>query len=74
MIKAWMQCRKPATWHEVRGPIGAIHLTLDRMGWAWKAPFIFVNDMQEEIDATNMAPRMVKWHMEQTHHRQVRQK
>ena len=74
MIRAWMLCKKPDTWNGVRGPIGAIHLTLRRLGWTWKTPFVFGNDLREDIDVTSMAPRMVKWHIEQTHNRQVKQK
>ena len=74
MTRAWVSGVKPSVWKEVRGLVGAMRLTLDRIGWKWPSPFVFTNDLGETIDARNMAPKMVQWHVEQTHSRQIRSK
>ncbi len=46
-------------WSEARGPITSLHLTLHRIGWGMKSPFIMLDDFGDEIVLTKTAPQMV---------------
>ena len=41
MARWWNASRAklPARWADVRGPLGAMHLTLQRLGWSAEGPF-----------------------------------
>ena len=39
MARYWTCARTPESWGRARGPIGAIHMTVKRIGWQWIEPF-----------------------------------
>ncbi len=47
-------------WKEVRGPMTATHLTLERIGWRFDGPYKIVDDRGHEIPLTTVSPSMVK--------------
>ncbi len=46
-------------WHNVRGPIAAMVLTLHRISWSMKGPYTFVTDRGDEVPLTKYAPVLV---------------
>ncbi len=46
-------------WHMARGPIAAMRLTLDRVGWSMKSPFTLVDGHGVEIVLTMTAPALL---------------
>ncbi len=47
-------------WRNVKGPLGAAHLTLARMNWRFVNPFVIEDDRGYEVPLTTMSPAMVK--------------
>ena len=66
--------KPPDQWKDSRGPVGAIHLTAKRMGWKWGTPYSFVNDLGQEIQLKKVSPKMLQWHVHQTHMRAMQKK
>ncbi len=46
-------------WKNVKGPIGAAVLSLQRLGWDMPSPFVVVDDWGEEIPLTRTSPAML---------------
>ena len=58
--------RRPRTWGDVKGPIGAAWLTLQRAKWEWPAPFVFRSPGGMEYSLTEWAPAMIQKMMVQS--------
>ena len=59
--RAW-ECSRPTLprrWTEVRGPLGACHLCIQRLGWSWPAPFVFLDNKSSVITLTQVSPKRV---------------
>ena len=58
----WDKARsKRATkWHRSRGPLDAMFLEADRLGWDWKGPFTLVDDLGQELVLTKVPPKMLR--------------
>ena len=52
----WSMVDPPQKWKDSRGPIGATHLTVKRLGWKWGAPFTFTNDLDQELHLQQISP------------------
>ncbi len=48
-----------SAWAQVRGPIGALHLTLHRLQWSMKGPFTLQDESGEEILLTRTPPGLL---------------
>ncbi len=46
-------------WSQVRGPIGAMILSLHRIGWEMPSAFVLRDDRGEEIPLTKVTPAML---------------
>ncbi len=46
-------------WHNARGPIAAMALTLHRLSWAMQGPFTFITDRGDEIQLTKYSPALM---------------
>ncbi len=46
-------------WSAVRGPIGAMWLSLHRLGWTMKGPFTIINHDKEDLALTTTSPAML---------------
>jgi len=59
--QAWQECfqQRPLRWSQVRGPIGAALLCIDRLGWSWPGPFVMVSPRGEHYKFTEHSPAMV---------------
>ena len=59
---AWEQVQGswPTRWGQVRGPLGAAHLTLRRVGWSWPSAFTFTDADGRPHVLTRVSPRMVQ--------------
>ena len=55
--------RQPRCWSQVRGPAGALWLTLRRMGWTWPEPWVFQDCNGVDINLGRLSPVMVKKHL-----------
>jgi len=49
----------PTSWQEVRGPFGAIWLSLARLRWTWCSPFVFVDDLGFERKVLEQSPKLI---------------
>ncbi len=47
---------KRRVWAESKGPIGALHLSLHRIGWRMTGPFALVSDKGVEVVLTKVSP------------------
>ena len=50
----------PATWEHVAGPVGALLLSVARLGWTMTSPFVFGDDLGEEHKLTQDSPGLVQ--------------
>ncbi len=49
----------PRSWAEVRGPLGAAHLALRKLGWAFRTPFQLETHTGDIINLTDTSPKQV---------------
>ncbi len=56
-MKEGVQIRK-RRWDRVRGPIGAAHLSLERLGWSFDGPFRLTDDLGVTRNIMDHSPRM----------------
>ena len=49
----------PTKWSVVRGPVGAGHLCIRRLGWSWPSPFVWITDKGQQLKLTEHSPRML---------------
>ena len=71
---AWKKVEKPESWKEIRGPIGAVHMTLDHMGWKWQSYSVMINERGEQIELERNSPKMLRWHIERNAKDKFREK
>ena len=50
----------PKSWAAVRGPLGAAHLSLDRIGWEFDGPFKFATAQGLLYNLTDSSPCMIQ--------------
>ncbi len=55
----WRTDGRRRDWTAVRGPVGAMLLTLHRLGWQMPTPFVLVDDRGEELPLTKVTPTML---------------
>ncbi len=55
----WRTDGRRRDWDAVRGPIGAMILTLHRLGWRMEDPLSLIDDWGEEIVLTKVAPALL---------------
>ncbi len=55
----WMSDGRRRAWKEVKGPVGAMLLSLHRIGWKMPTPFTLVDDWDEEIPLTKVTPALL---------------
>ncbi len=55
----WRADGRRRDWTAVRGPVGAMLLTLHRLGWQMPSPFVLVDDRGEELPLTKVTPAML---------------
>ncbi len=55
----WRADGRRRDWSAVKGPIGAMVLTLHRLGWRMSSPFMLINDWNEEVPLTKVSPAML---------------
>eukprot|EP00974_Lingulodinium_polyedra_P048829 4690943-Lingulodinium_polyedra.AAC.1 len=55
-----MQQKERWSWADVRGPLSALKLTLERVGWRIKNPFEIEDDGGRSITLTKVAPQVVR--------------
>ena len=69
--RAWgvCVCERPRTWRQVRGPLGALLLTLERLSWTAQGPFTWQDDRGSAVDLTSMSPALVRTKVRGTHYR-----
>ncbi len=46
-------------WDAIRGPVGAAALTLARIGWSFKSPFVLADAFGDEVVLTTTSPAML---------------
>ena len=49
----------PASWGKVRGPVGALKLCLDYVGWSMDGPFTFKDDLGVSRSLTASSPKLL---------------
>ena len=47
-------------WHRSRGPLDAMFLEADRLGWSWRGPFTLVDDQGHELALTKIPPKLLR--------------
>ncbi|CAK0844078.1 unnamed protein product [Prorocentrum cordatum] len=59
---AWTQtlANPPAAWRQVRGPIGAMFLSLKRIGWSMPSYAQMTNDLGVTFSLATSSPRLIK--------------
>ena len=75
LSRAWaanQRCRATA-WARVRGPLDAIGLELDRIGWSWPSPFQFQDDLGRLVSLTQHSHLAVKKLLRAGHTRTMQQ-
>ncbi len=55
----WCTDGRRREWGRTRGPIGAVLLTLHRIGWSMSGPFTLVDDWGEEVILTKVTPSLL---------------
>jgi hypothetical protein len=53
----------PMTWSSVRGPLGAAHLSLKRVGWSFVTPFVIRSPQGLELALTAHSPALIQYHL-----------
>ena len=56
--------RLPQTWGGVRGPLGAAHLSLRRIGWRFLTPFSLESASGETFLLTSTSPALLSYHLQ----------
>ena len=49
----------PSTWAKVRGPVSALKLCLDYIGWVMDDPFTFKDDLGATRSLTSSSPKLL---------------
>ncbi len=57
-----LQCL-PTTWSGVKGPLGAAHLSMKRIGWRFKTPFTVESESGTELALTAISPALLQYHL-----------
>ena len=52
--------RAPTKWAQVRGPVGAALLSVQRLGWSWPEPFVLHDPRGTVFKLTEIAPSMLR--------------
>ena len=62
LIGMWhgAQKRHPRSWRDVKGPIGAAALTLQRIGWSWPSPLEFADANGTRYLLTHFSPALIR--------------
>eukprot|EP00974_Lingulodinium_polyedra_P114902 11127491-Lingulodinium_polyedra.AAC.1 len=55
-----MLLKEQWSWFDVRGPLSALKLTMQRVGWRVQSPFELENDEGRRIVLTRTAPQVVR--------------
>ena len=63
--------RLPRNWGAVRGPLGAAHLSLARVGWAFETPFTLRSPSGEIVPLTSTSPAMLAYHLQRDWKKEV---
>ena len=61
LMQAWHAAEPNSctAWRASRGPIAAAALAFKRIGWRWEAPFTMINDFEQTVNITDMAPALM---------------
>ncbi len=54
----------PSTWNHVRGPLGAAHLSLKRIGWKFLTPMKLLSDKGVEFVLPSTSPALLSYHLQ----------
>ena len=54
----------PRTWGGVRGPLGAAHMSLKRIGWAFATPLVLKSAEGQEFALTMVSPALLAYHLQ----------
>ena len=59
--QAWEEAadRSPKRWQQVRGPLGALHLSLARLGWSMQNAFCMTDDMGVTRSLVTSSPGLI---------------
>ena len=71
LSRAWDACvpDRPLTWRQVRGPMGALLLSLERLSWRATGPFAWKDDLGYSVQLTSMSPALIKMKVRGAHYR-----
>eukprot|EP00959_Pyramimonas_sp_CCMP1952_P388407 8138993-Pyramimonas_sp.AAC.1 len=50
----------PRTWRSVKGPLGAMYLSISRLGWTMSSPYTLTDDRGVEIPLLLISPALLK--------------
>ena len=53
----------PRTWGGVRGPLGAAHMSLKRIGWTFETPLVLRSAEGQQIALTTVSPALLAYHL-----------
>eukprot|EP00969_Alexandrium_andersonii_P258083 11411324-Alexandrium_andersonii.AAC.1 len=53
-----IEAAPPASWAQVRGPLGALAQTLGRLGWSSEGPLLLIDDLGVRRPVFGIAPKM----------------
>ena len=71
LSRAWARCFEdpPRKWAGVKGPIGAMWLSIKRLGWVWKGPFELVTDEGVVLSMVRNSPAGIGQEVKAAHFR-----
>ena len=60
--QAWQDAKPEEVrgWRDCQGPLAAAVLSLRRMGWQTKGPFVWIDDLGQELRLTELSPKLTQ--------------